>query len=300
MLNKLDALKYFCTAAQTLNFREAANQLAISPPVITRVINALENELGEQLFKRTTRNIALTDFGEEFLLHAKQLLTESERVFNLGKKQQDEMAGTVRITLPKLRDQEQILFELLQALKPYPDLIIDWRVDAARLDNVKHRIDIGIRASKEPNPNFIVRPLAEMHDIFVASPDFIARWGVPKDLDDLRKNFPFSSLINATTGQPWEIYIDENTVLVPQKLGFITTDLYSELQAALAGRTIAHIGNTICKPYIENGQLVQIFPEQQFEKWQLYLYRPYQQITSPRVLKVFDILTEIMQRRYGE
>ncbi|VEI48064.1 LysR-type transcriptional regulator [Actinobacillus equuli] len=82
---------------------------------------------------------------------------------------------------------------------------------------------------------------------------------MPKDLDDLRKNFPFSSLINATTGQPWEIYIDENTVLVPQKLGFITTDLYSELQAALAGRTIAHIGNTICKPYIETDNWYKFF-----------------------------------------
>ncbi|SUT88245.1 LysR-type transcriptional regulator [Actinobacillus ureae] len=138
----------------------------------------------------------------------------------------------------------------------------------------------------------------ETYDIFVASPDFIAHWGMPKDLDDLRKNFPFSSLINATTGQPWDIFIDEDTILVPQKLGFITTDIYSELKAVLAGRTVAHISSKICKPYIENGQLVQLFLEQQFEKWQLYLYRPYQPITSPRVLKVFDLLTEIMQKRY--
>lgn len=89
MLNKLDALKYFCTAAQTLNFREAANQLAISPPVITRVINELELELGEQLFKRTTRNITLTSFGEEFLLQAEQLLRDSEKLFGLGKKKRD-------------------------------------------------------------------------------------------------------------------------------------------------------------------------------------------------------------------
>lgn len=92
----------YCCA--NFEFPRGSNQLAISPPVITRVINALESELGEQLFKRTTRNITLTDFSEEFLLHAKQLLAESERVFSLGKKQQDEMAGTVRITLPKLRD----------------------------------------------------------------------------------------------------------------------------------------------------------------------------------------------------
>lgn len=299
MLNKLDALKYFCTAAQTLNFREAANQLAVSPPVISRAVNELESELGEQLFKRTTRNITLTNFGEEFLLQAEQLLRDSEKLFGLGKKKQDEMAGVVRITLPKLRDQEEILFELLQALEPYPELVIDWRVDAARLDNVKHRIDIGIRAGHDPDPNFIIRPLTKMHEIFVASPAFIQRWGMPKNLDDMQRNFPISSLLNANTGRPWEISLNKHQVLVPQKIGFITTDLYCELQAALAGKTITHIGNTVCKPYLESGQLIQLFPEQQSELWQLYLYRPYQAVTSPRVLKVFDLLTEIMQRRYS-
>ena len=74
MLNKLDALKYFCTAAETLNFRAAAEQLAVTPPVISRTVAELEDELGEQLFRRSTRTIKLTNFGEQFYLHAKQLL----------------------------------------------------------------------------------------------------------------------------------------------------------------------------------------------------------------------------------
>lgn len=65
-MNKLEALKFFVTAAETLNFRETAVKLAISPSVVTRTISELENQLGEPLFKRNTRSILLTSFGELF------------------------------------------------------------------------------------------------------------------------------------------------------------------------------------------------------------------------------------------
>ena len=85
MLDKIEALKVFCTAAETLQFKETAIRLAVSPPVITRMMAALEDELGEPLFQRNTRQIVLTDFGAQFLPQAQQLLEESERLFAAGR-----------------------------------------------------------------------------------------------------------------------------------------------------------------------------------------------------------------------
>ncbi len=61
------------------------------------------------------------------------------------------MKGTVRITLLRFPNHEQILYELLTALRPYPELFIDWRLDMMKLDTIEHRIDIGIRVGREPN-----------------------------------------------------------------------------------------------------------------------------------------------------
>lgn len=69
-MDKLNALKYFCSAAETLQFRETALRLSVSPQVVTRVIAELEQHLGEQLFTRNTRNIHLTEFGAAFLPRA--------------------------------------------------------------------------------------------------------------------------------------------------------------------------------------------------------------------------------------
>ena len=298
-MNKLDALKFFITAAETLNFREAAVKLAISPSVVTRTIAELENQLGEPLFKRNTRSIALTSFGELFLPKAKRLLEDSDALFQTAK-DDNEMKGVVRITLFRLPNHEQISYELLTALRPYPELFIDWRLDMMRLDTVEHRIDIGIRVGREPNPNFIIKSIAQVQHIFVASPDLLERLGAPKDFDDLRQRYPFSGLMNPETGKVWEFMLDGVNTFVPRHLEFFSTDPDSQIQAALAGRAVVQASDLACKEHLASGRLVKVLPEIQQEKWQLYLYRPYQTITPKRVMKVFEVLEGVLRKHLGQ
>ncbi len=297
-MNKLDALKFFITAAETLNFREAAVKLAISPSVVTRTIAELENQLGEPLFKRNTRSIALTSFGELFLPKAKRLLEDSDALFQTAK-DDNEMKGIVRITLFRLPNHEQILYELLTALRPYPELLIDWRLDMMRLDTVEHRIDIGIRVGREPNPNFIIKSIAQVQHIFVAAPDLLERLGAPKDFEDLRQHYPFSGLINPETGKVWEFMLDGVNTFLPRHLEFFSTDPDTQIQAALAGRAVVQASDLVCKEYLASGRLVKVLPQIQQEKWQLYLYRPYQTLTPKRVMKVFEVLEGVLRKYLG-
>ncbi len=298
-MNRFSALKFFITAAETLNFREAAVKLAISPSVVTRTIAELESQLGEPLFKRNTRSIVLTSFGELFLPKAKRLLEDSDALFQTAR-DDDEMRGIVRITLFRLPNHERILYELLTALRPYPELLIDWRLDMMRLDTVEHRIDIGIRVGREPNPNFIIKSVAQVQHIFVASPDLLERLGAPKDFEDLRQRYPFSGLMNPETGKVWEFMLDGVNTFVPRHLEFFSTDPDSQIQAALAGRAVVQASDLACKEHLASGRLVKVLPEIQQEKWQLYLYRPYQTITPKRVMKVFEVLEGVLRKHLGQ
>ena len=126
MNNRFEALKIFVSLAETLQFKETAARLAVSAPVVSRVIAELEDYLGEPLFQRNTRQVRLTDFGADFLPQAQQLLADSERLFVPAKaRQADEMAGVVRITVPDLPDEEHLFGELLRRLVSYPELLID-------------------------------------------------------------------------------------------------------------------------------------------------------------------------------
>ncbi len=294
-MNKLDALTFFVVASETLNFRETAVKLAISPSVVTRTIAELENQLGEPLFIRNTRSIVLTHFGEQFFPKAKRLLADADALFQ-QEKLDNEMKGLVRITLPRLPHHEQILFDLLTALRPYPELLIDWRLDMMRLDNVQYRIDMGIRVGLEPNPNFIIRPIAQVEHIFVASPDLLERLGEPTDFEDLRERYPFGGLLNFATGKPWDFIGSEQ--IAPRHIEFMSTEPQTQIQAALAGRVVIQASNLACKQALADGKLVQLLPEMTQQKWQLYLYRPYQTMTPKRVTIVFEILAGILRKYY--
>ena len=169
-MNRLEALRYFCAAAQTLQFRKAASRLSVSPQVVTRVIAELEAALGEPLFVRSTRQVRLTDFGTRFLPRARQFLLDGEKLFATARQKDDEMAGVVRITVPRLPGNEALLADLLARCADYPDLVIDWRVDEARLNAVENCIDMGVRLGLEPQPLMIVRRIAQTRDLFVAAP----------------------------------------------------------------------------------------------------------------------------------
>lgn len=298
-MDKLEALRCFCIAAETLQFRETAVRLSVSPQVVSRVISELEEVLGESLFKRNTRSMALTPFGAQFRVQAQRLLEESERLFSRAAQHEREMSGVVRITLPRLPDNDDILTALLCEIRPYPDLVIDWRVDANKLNLVEEQIDIGLRISVQPDRRYISRRICDINEVIVAAPSLLAERGMPKDLDDLQRHYPLSGLIDASTGRIWPWQIAENLYLSPAKPAFLTLDAYSELASAIGGQTIGHLLECMCRPWLQRGDLVQIFPELTQSRWQMYLFRPQQVVTSARVKFVFECFEKIMKARYA-
>lgn len=300
MLNKLEALRYFCTAAETLHFSDTAMRLSVSPQVVTRMIADLEAHFGEQLFKRNTRKIALTAFGESLLPKAQKLLAESEDLFSGNAMRENEMTGTVRIALPPLHDRDEILFELLQKLAAYPDLKLDWRIDSVQHSWVEEQIDIGIRVNVSPDPRLIVKPIFRFREAIVASPELLTRLGKPKNMDDLVARFPMSNLVNLNTGRLWGWHTGEGQIVIPKQPHFVSNDVYAEIQAALAGRVVSQLVDYLIEPHLKSGRLVRLFPKLSMPEWELYLYRPYQTVTSARVRLVFDELAKILQKYYQD
>lgn len=76
---ELRHLKYFQAVALDLNFSQAARRIRVAQPALSRQIKALEDELGCQLFVRTTTSVALTEAGKHFLARTNEILSAVER-----------------------------------------------------------------------------------------------------------------------------------------------------------------------------------------------------------------------------
>lgn len=296
MLDKLDALRIFCTAAETLKFRETAVRLGIAPQLVTRGIAELEKQLGEMLFLRNTRQMKLTPFGQQFWPKAGMLLAESENLFSEHKSQKlQDMSGSVRITLPPLFENQEILRRLLRQLLDYPHLSIEWLPTDMHLNIIDEQVDIGIRIGTVPDNRFIVKSIRPVGVNIVASPGLIARTGMPESLRELQFNYPLSALKNSNSGRVWPWQFADGSSFFPAQPSFIAADIGSELSAALAGRTFSQLADISVRPFVQRGELVNVLPELNYQPWQLYIFRPHQPLLPARVRLVFDLLNQILK-----
>ncbi|KAE9528986.1 LysR family transcriptional regulator [Testudinibacter aquarius] len=295
-MDRLFALKVFCVAAETLQFKETAHRLAISAPVITRSIAELERALGEPLFIRSTRQIVLSDFGRQFLPKAQGLLDESEQLFQ-SQGNDDEMHGVVRIAMPILPFNDEILGELLSALEPYPHITLDWQVGGKRLNVVEKQIDVGIRIGFAADSNLIARKIGQMHEKIVIAPKLLAKLGKPANFVDLKKRYPLAALADENTGKAWAWHIndDEQIHANPQ---FYSQEMNAILAAVKSGRVVGHILDCVCADALATGEVVELFADIPKIQWPVYLYRQQQTAVPARVKFVFEELARIVGRRF--
>nr|WP_286811888.1 LysR family transcriptional regulator [Marinobacter sp. UBA2678] len=146
MYDRFRLLKIFATAARSSSFREAAFQLQTSPQTISRAVKELEDQLGELLFHRSTRQIQITQFGEQFLRESNSLMSELELLFDHTKAPENgRYAGRVGITAPHSVGRGHVLPLLAPLIKASPECLIDLRLEDEVTDTVGAQIDIGIR-----------------------------------------------------------------------------------------------------------------------------------------------------------
>lgn len=293
-MNKLELLRIFCSVAETLHFRETASRLAMSPQVVSRAVQSLEEILGEALFHRSTRQVKLTDFGAEFLPQAQQLIADTELLFANRKipLKEQEIAGVVRVAVPEIPLMQDILDRLLAKTAAYPDLRLHWKAGLAVEDVVDEQIDVGLRFGTPDDSRLIVRKICQVEDCIVAAPALLERLGTPENWHSLQKNYPLSALFNPNTGRAYAWYLSNQDQFVPLRPKFTATHITSEITATLAAQTIACLPRFACRAHLKKGELVELFPEIPRKQWTAYVYRPQRNITHPRVKLVFDWLAE--------
>ena len=124
MQNKLEMMRIFCVAAESRNFKEAATQLGISPQVVTRAIKELEEQRGEILFYRSTRQIKITADGERLAKQARLAVESIDALLVKDtKEKRDEMRGTVRITVSSVLGRKVVVPALAEFATRYPDIV---------------------------------------------------------------------------------------------------------------------------------------------------------------------------------
>ncbi|WP_196485782.1 LysR substrate-binding domain-containing protein [Burkholderia anthina] len=287
-------MKAFVTVAELGAFARGAAQLGISPSALSQTIRSLEKRLGVRLFNRTTRSVSLTEAGERLFARMRPVFGEFDAALEEINSYRDRPAGTLRISAPQMA-----IIHLLQPILPafqrkYPDVVLDLTSDESRDDIVAKGFDAGIRLGKYVDQDmFAVRLGPDVHQIAVASPEYLARCGSPKTPYELSEH----RCINwRRTGQPglysWEFARDGNWFSVAVKGSLIVNDCAVALQAAIDGLGITVWTREWMTEQLQSGQLVALLEEWSPPTPGFFLYHP-SRVQMPAALRAFiDVIRE--------
>lgn len=292
-LNKLELLRIFCSAAELGNFKACAVKLALSPQAVTRAVQQLEQLTGEVLFHRNTRQVRLTQFGDQLYQDGRLQLAQLDDLFSPRLATQDAQ-GLVRLAAPAAF--RPVLSPLLLEFAAlHPQIRLDVRLSDQHSDVVDEQIDLGIRAGLLRDQSFVAVQVSEVALYLVASPAYLAVHGMPLDLSAL-SNQQQVSLLDEGTGRPWAWFFRDGEIYQPRQVRLLVNDAQQELAAVAAGLGLGQIADFLAKPLLARGELERLLPELEPTPWPLSLYRPQRGPVPARVRLLFDFLREGLRR----
>lgn len=284
-----DHIALFVRIANTNNISLAGRELNLSPAVASAYISKLEDSLGVRLIHRTTRKVSLTEEGEAFLPHAEEVLATLETARASVGAGSLVPQGTLRITAPASFGRMHIVPALKSFTQKYPDLTIDCRFSDAIVDLVEGGFDIAIRDAALKDSNLIARKLATDSRIVCASPEYIAKNGLPKTPQDLVNHHT----INLAGVESWAFKAEQNTLNIKTKgaLRFDNGEAVRDACAMGLGVTIS--SNWCSYEHLNDGRLVEILKDYPLVAntaiWAVY---PSNRLLAPKVRAFIDHFIE--------
>ena len=187
-MNQFREISAFVLAATRGSLSAAATQEGVTPAIIGRRIDALEERLGVRLMIRSTRRLSLTREGEAFLEDCQRILADlanAEASVALGSRK---LGGHLRVTAPAGFGRRHVAPILRQLLREHPELTVNLDLSDRTVDLVNEGMDCAVRIGDPGDTNLVAVRLGQMQRHIVASPDYLASHGTPRSLADLAQH----------------------------------------------------------------------------------------------------------------
>lgn len=286
-----DGLRLFVLAAEKLNISAAGRELGLAPAVASARLAKLENEVGADLLRRSTRKVALSLEGAEFLPFAREILQQTDAGLAALGNGKPTATGTLRFTAPSTFAQLHIAPILPDFLAAHPDVTLDLRLSDVQFDLIEGSFDLALRNSVLTDSNLKGRKLADDKRILCASPDYLKRHGTPTHPDDLALHQLIA--FRDQTARPL-IGKDGETAAFDPRIAQSRLTLDDGLSQKIV--TIAGAGisvNSLWSVYTEiaDGSLVRILPDYEVaSRTALWLVYPKTNVLSAKVRVFMDFL----------
>lgn len=284
-------LLLFARVAESGSFSRGAGRLNLPKSTVSRRIAGLEAQLGERLFTRSTRRLALTDFGRSLLDHARRVVEEVEAVAELAQQRQAEPTGHLRVSMPADLAGLLLAPAITAFSARYPRLRLDLDLSARRVDLVGENFDLAVRMGALPDDaTLVARKWGDLQAGLFAAPDYLARRGMPASPQDLAGHACVRLLGRDGEPVPWRLEREGVSWegVAPGTLAGNSMGVLIRLAGAGAG--IAAINRLLVEPHLARGELVPVLADWSMPPSTAWLVMPSRRLIPPKTRAFIEAL----------
>ncbi len=291
-MDRFDDLKTFVTVAETGSFTAAADRLDVAKSAVSRRVSSLEERLGVQLIRRTTRRLNLTDTGRSFHARCVRILADLEEAESAVTQEHGELRGRLRVALPLSFGLHHMYEPIAEFSRRHPKVGFDLDLNDRKVDLVEEGIDVAIRIGRLPDSTLIARKIFESRTVVCGGPGYLQEHGTPETPGDLRNHtcLVYSNLADPnrwmyTDGEGRQKAITIKPAMTVNSGEFLCSAASLNLGLIMPPTFIAHKA-------IRRGDLVPILTDWHWPLTPAYAVYPQTRHLSYRVRAFIDFLVE--------
>jgi DNA-binding transcriptional LysR family regulator len=260
MDNRAGEMRVFQRVVEAGSFSEAARLLLMKPSTVSKLIGRIETRLGVRLLERSTRRLSLTTEGQIYYERGQTLLADLEEIESDLSRGAASMGGSVRVSASVgfgIVGVQPLLPAFWQA---HPNIVVDLSLSDEIVDLYLDRTDVAFRVGPLTNSGMTARKLGEAARKIVASPDYLARHGTPRTIEELAAHRCLG--FNFRRAAPiWPLRDSGRVVERPVAGPLLANNGESVRAMALAGIGLARMGEFHIREDLRAGRLVEVLSD---------------------------------------
>lgn len=285
-MDRYHAMRVLVRIADTGGFAEAARQLHLSPPAVTRAIAGLEDLIGARLLSRTTRTVKLTEVGKRYVDDCRRILAAIEEAEASAAGSHGKPTGVLTVTASVLFGQIYIMPIVTDFLSEYPDvtgrlLFLD------RVTNlVDEGIDVAIRIGQLPDSSYSAIKVGTVRRVICGAPEYFEREGTPREPADLLKH-RIVAATSAWTSLEWR-FGDQHKTSVHVRPAIFCNSNEGSISAARSGWGLTRVLSYQIGPDLNDGRLQIVLEDHEEPPLPVHVVHPEGRNASAKVRAFVD------------
>jgi DNA-binding transcriptional LysR family regulator len=233
-MDRLESMSVLLAVVDAGSLSAAGRKLGMPLATVSRKVSELERDLKTQLLIRSTRQLALTESGRDYVAASRRILDDVQEAERAAAGEYRAPRGELVITAPVVFGRLHVLPVLTEFLQAYPEVNVRFALGDRVVNLLEDRVDLALRIGMLPDSGLIATTLGSIRRVVCASPAYLAERGVPRHPRDLGAHQCVSFELFATANT-WHFQVDRADVAIPIHARLVVSTAEAAIDAAISG-----------------------------------------------------------------